>query len=227
MIAVSTPKTTPSSGSSPYAPLPTTPEIRTTPTNTTGIAASARFSGRSPSEQPREQSHEHDLDVAEHGREPGAHRLDRVVPEGEVGGEHHARAPERQALAQRARPVAALARRQASAAARAARRRSGRTPPWRATPRQAARGSPRTRSRRRRARRRVRAGQSRANETTRGYGAARWTGTRALDARRLLRRVDHVRARSATPPSARAPACSSLLQLGAGAAARGRDRRSS
>ena len=96
MIAVSTPKTTPSSGSSPYAPLPITPEISTTPTNTTGIEASERFSGRSPSASPGEQSHEDDLDVAEHGREPGAHRLDRVVPEGEVGGEHDARSPERQ-----------------------------------------------------------------------------------------------------------------------------------
>jgi hypothetical protein len=48
VIAVRTPKTTPSSGSSPYAPLPTTPEIRITPPNTTGIAASERFSGRSP-----------------------------------------------------------------------------------------------------------------------------------------------------------------------------------
>ena len=48
VMAVRTPNTTPSTGSSPYAPLPTTPEISTTPPNTTGIATSVRFSGRSP-----------------------------------------------------------------------------------------------------------------------------------------------------------------------------------
>src|SRR5207253_3913229 len=38
-------------------------------------------------ECPREQTHEHDLRVAEHRRESGADLLDRVVPEDEVGGE--------------------------------------------------------------------------------------------------------------------------------------------
>jgi hypothetical protein len=40
---------TPSSGSLPYAPLPTTPEISTTPPNTIGIEPSVRDPGRSPS----------------------------------------------------------------------------------------------------------------------------------------------------------------------------------
>ncbi len=118
--------------------------------------------------KPGKQPNEHDLDVAEHGGEPGAHRLDRVVPEGEVGGEHQARDPERHPLAQRPPAVAAAPRARRAPPARAARTRSGRTPPWRATPRPAARGSPRTRSRGRRARRRVQACQSRRTRLPRG-----------------------------------------------------------
>ena len=43
--AVRTPKRTPSAGSSPYAPSPTTPEIRTTPISTIGTAAAIRAPG--------------------------------------------------------------------------------------------------------------------------------------------------------------------------------------
>ena len=94
---------------------------------------------------PGEQSHEDDLGVAQHGREPGAHRLDRVVPEGEVGGEEDARRPGEPAVAPRARAVAAPLDPGEERPERAARRRSGRTPPSRATPRQGARGWPRRR----------------------------------------------------------------------------------
>ena len=135
---------------------------------------SRRASGLRPlaERRPGQHAHEHDLHVAEHRRQARAHRLDRVVPEREVGREQHARRPRRA----RARAAGAArsggARPRRAARARAARRRSGRTPPWRAIPRRAGRGSPRRRSRARRARRRVRAGQSRAIETSRGYGAA-------------------------------------------------------
>ena len=55
---------------------------------------------------PREHRDEHDLRVPEHGREPGADLLDRVVPEDQVGREEDARRPRDQSRAARARPVA-------------------------------------------------------------------------------------------------------------------------
>ena len=101
--------------------LPTTPEIRTTPANTTGIEASARLSGLA-ERRPGKQPHEDDLDVAEHRGQPGAHRLDRVVPEREVGGEHETRHPERHPLARRR-----LSERRSSSQASRPRARAART----------------------------------------------------------------------------------------------------
>jgi hypothetical protein len=58
-------------------------------------------------DEPREEADEHDLRVAEHGREPGADLVDRVVPEDEVGGEEQAREPRERARPQRAAAPAA------------------------------------------------------------------------------------------------------------------------
>ena len=54
-------------------------------------------------DRPRQEADEHDLRVAENGREAGAHVLDRVVPEDEVGREEDAADPGR--AAQRPRDV--------------------------------------------------------------------------------------------------------------------------
>ena len=48
--------------------------------------------------RPGDERHEHDLDVGQHGGQPGADVLDRVVPEDEVGGEEHTRADRRAAV---------------------------------------------------------------------------------------------------------------------------------
>ncbi len=42
------PRMTPSCGAAPYAPVPTTPEMRITPASTTGSASSVARDGRSP-----------------------------------------------------------------------------------------------------------------------------------------------------------------------------------
>ena len=52
--------------------------------------------------RPGEQRDEDDLDVAEHRGQPGADRLDGVVPESQVGGEQHPREPAEQVVAPRA-----------------------------------------------------------------------------------------------------------------------------
>ena len=44
-------------------------------------------------QQPREQRHQDDLRVSEHGRKPRADLLDRVVPEDQVGREEGALRP--------------------------------------------------------------------------------------------------------------------------------------
>ena len=188
-----TPYTTPSSGSSPYAPLPTTPEISTTPPNTTGIATSVRFSGRSPRNSHASSPTSTTWMLPSTVARPAPDRLDRVVPERQVRGEHHARAPQRQAVAERARPVAALLARGRAATAPAAPRSSGRTRRWTATPPRAARGSPRTRSRRRRAPRRERAGQTLVPRLPTGIVPPGGPEHDAVDARGVLRRLDHVR----------------------------------
>ena len=46
-------------------------------------------------DEPGEQRHDDDLEVAEHGREAGADVLDRVVPDDQVDGEEHARGQRR------------------------------------------------------------------------------------------------------------------------------------
>ena len=89
---------TPSPGLEPYARLPTMPEMSTTPSNTTGIAASVFREGLA-EEKPRDQRDENDLRVAENGAQPGADRLDRVMPELEVGDEEQARGGGEEALA--------------------------------------------------------------------------------------------------------------------------------
>ena len=106
VIAVSTPKTTPSSGSSPYAPLPMTPEIRTTPTNTTGIEASERLSGRSPSATQASSPTSTTWMLPRTVASPAPTASIEWCQKREVGGEHHARDPERHALAQRSLAVA-------------------------------------------------------------------------------------------------------------------------
>ncbi len=55
-------------------------------------------------ERPGDERDEHDLRVAEHGAEPGADVLDRVVPEDEVGAEEDAGGDGEQPLAAAARP---------------------------------------------------------------------------------------------------------------------------
>ena len=55
----------------PYAPLSTTPEIRTTPTSTSGSATSAAWRPL-PEERPRHDADDEHLEVAEDRREPGA-----------------------------------------------------------------------------------------------------------------------------------------------------------
>ena len=65
--------------------------MSTTPISVSGSAARIRRPGASLSTRPRRERHDHDLEVAEHGREPGADVGDRLVPEDEVGGEEEAR----------------------------------------------------------------------------------------------------------------------------------------
>ena len=58
--------------------------------------------------RPRDQWHEHHLDVGEHRREPGADVHDRVVPEQEVGGEEDPGGEAEAPLVPRARAEAAV-----------------------------------------------------------------------------------------------------------------------
>ena len=82
--------------------------MRTIPTATTGIAASEPLRRPLAEEHPREQPDEDDLDVPEHGREPGADLVDGVVPEDQVGREEDACDPGVDPRLDRPRPPAPL-----------------------------------------------------------------------------------------------------------------------
>ena len=81
------PRMTPSCGAAPYAPDPTTPEIRMTPGQHDRQRQQRGPRRPLAEQQPREEPDDDDLEVAEDGRQTGPDRLDGVVPEHQVAGE--------------------------------------------------------------------------------------------------------------------------------------------
>ena len=183
--------------------------MRRIPTIATGIASSEFRDGRSRKSAQASRPDEHDLRVAEDGREPGADVLDRVVPEDQVGGEEGARRSRPRAAATTA---AAPSRRSSQIGERAretaAPRGSGRTRPWSARRATCGRGSPRRRSRPRptstpSAGRSVSARRTSQPIYTRPYGR---DGRRQLSLWRRPLRGDASRSRARSTATARAAA---------------------
>ena len=84
------------------------PDTRTTPTNTTGSIVTNRRAGRSFRTSQASTADEEHLEVAEHGRDPGANVGDRVVPQHQVDRQEQAGQHGIEAVLQRPRPAAAL-----------------------------------------------------------------------------------------------------------------------